>query len=88
MSTTDTYKRIDANTVEVTHVSVSRFNRNVMACDQCGMFCTLTDNATVCRTMRAGETKCYGCQWANVSLSGRPYAGISFEDFEKGGFKS
>jgi hypothetical protein len=75
-----TSRRIDEHTAE--RITIQRRTTRETWCDQCGMYCVYTDSPPEPNHyMRAGETRCYACQWANVSLSGRKYAGISFEDF-------
>ena len=76
-----TYRRIDEHTVEATTTYTQTQTRG--RCSQCDMYTQFTDRPTAPgnNQQRAGETRCYGCQWANVSLSGRKYAGISFDEF-------
>ena len=78
---TTTYRRIDEHTAE--RITVNRHEHTISHCEQCDMHGRYTDHpiAPGNRQQRAGETRCYACQWANVSLSGRKYAGISFDEF-------
>jgi hypothetical protein len=78
-----THRRIDAESVETTTTTTTTRTQTRAQCPQCGMFTHFTDHPTAPgnRQQRSGETRCYGCQFANVSLSGRKHAGISFDEF-------
>lgn len=76
---TTTMRRINATTAERITTYANITTRGF--CDQCGMLCCFSDTPAMNHAMRSGDTVCYGCKWANVSLSGRKYAGISFADW-------
>ena len=74
-----TYKRIDAQTVEVSTTNTNQVT--LMHCPQCGILCHFSDTPTTNRAIRAGDRICYGCQWANVALPGRKHEGMTWDQF-------
>jgi Pyruvate/2-oxoacid:ferredoxin oxidoreductase delta subunit len=79
MSTTNSRRRIDANTEEFTQIS--KHQRTMSSCVQCDMFCHITDIPSKNRTIRSGHERCYGCEWANDSLHKPEHKGETFEAF-------
>jgi hypothetical protein len=66
---------------KVLRITMATFERSMDVCPQCGMGVVIHPAPGVNGRKRAGHELCYGCEWANECLSGRPHAGESFKAF-------
>jgi hypothetical protein len=72
-------ERIDDYTERL--ITCTEHVRSTKFCDQCGMACSITPHPRPNRAIASGADRCYGCQWANVALSGRKHEGMTFSEF-------